>query len=280
MLYMQSTIVMLHVHSSGLTCMFTSLYLTSVTRFPFAFEPRPSHSFQELRSVSTPRQSVCTQLIVIALDCSDPHNHKYCHCYPWSSPTQVDWVPERTVSPTLASPFEPNQTQHNTTQPIRETYETEDHCANHSFQYPVLCHEQEPQTIDPSLLQTSSPYGSNSTPTSVQEIRTPSYPPATPIAQARYKSQSYPVIPQVTADRHVCSGANIPHHCPITNCNQTFTRPQDLRRHQRVLHGVGSQCLPCPAANCAYTTEKCRKDNLKRHVKRWHPGLLWRVVGL
>jgi|SRR5690242_14072915 len=77
---------------------------------------------------------------------------------------------------------------------------------------------------------------------------------------------------------HLISANAKRHRCPVTTCGSSFTRHQDLKRHQAELHKLGGSVYKCPAAGCK--TYNRRKDNFKRHVKRCHPLLMGEIMGV
>ncbi|SAL97055.1 hypothetical protein [Absidia glauca] len=55
------------------------------------------------------------------------------------------------------------------------------------------------------------------------------------------------------------------HFCP--NCNQSFTRKQDLNRHGNSAHS-NQLAYPCPSPGC--TKRFARSDVMKRHLRNVH----------
>ena len=53
--------------------------------------------------------------------------------------------------------------------------------------------------------------------------------------------------------------------CPVAGCKSTFTRPSDLSRHQKSIHGPKT---PCVYPGCMYVSG--RTDKIKEHVKKMH----------
>ena len=75
---------------------------------------------------------------------------------------------------------------------------------------------------------------------------------------------------QLHTDKHT-----LPHECPC--CGRGHARKKDLHRHMRTRHeaearqfGIPAEEAPCPAPGCGH---RARKDNIKRHVDKKHPGL-------
>lgn len=60
-------------------------------------------------------------------------------------------------------------------------------------------------------------------------------------------------------------------HYVCTTCFRTFKRPSDLERHAKK-HRPDSRIHQCPVQGCEYRSNY-RKDKLREHVKRCHPGL-------
>jgi len=77
----------------------------------------------------------------------------------------------------------------------------------------------------------------------------------------------------VHRDRHTK-----PWKCSISACSyheQGFGAKKDLMRHQASAHKFDSQeTLYCPDRQCSKTFPRFRDDNLRRHVKSYHPHLL------
>jgi len=198
----------------------------------------------------------CKHLLGISLDCSDPFFHKYCDCHPWSNPLQLDWTSELTSSPAdPLSPLQLNQTQHNTTQPFSDDEGKEEHVYQESTQG-IASQPQEISSTDLSLSRYPNPVS-----TSAVSSRT-----------------SSPVQLQATGNKQLKDLSRIDnsavqkrHCCRIDSCGKNFGRPQEVQRHEKEVHGLGSKVLRCPASGCTFNTES-RKDNLRRHVKRCHPA--------
>jgi hypothetical protein len=53
--------------------------------------------------------------------------------------------------------------------------------------------------------------------------------------------------------------------CPLPNCHSTFSRPSDLARHQKSIHGPK---MKCAHIGCEYTTG--RADKMTEHVRKIH----------
>lgn len=53
--------------------------------------------------------------------------------------------------------------------------------------------------------------------------------------------------------------------CPAPGCPSTFSRPSDLHRHQKSIHGPKT---PCAVLGCNYATG--RPDKMKEHVGKMH----------
>ena len=53
--------------------------------------------------------------------------------------------------------------------------------------------------------------------------------------------------------------------CPVPSCKSNFSRPSDLARHQKSIHGPKTECA---YAGCGYTTG--RADKMSEHVRKRH----------
>jgi uncharacterized Zn-finger protein len=58
----------------------------------------------------------------------------------------------------------------------------------------------------------------------------------------------------------------------LQDCKRTFSRKQDLVRHEKGPHQNGSEKHYCPHAECVARNPKpfSRKDNLMKHLKNKH----------
>jgi hypothetical protein len=99
------------------------------------------------------RRSACNNLLPIASDCIDPIFHKYCDCYPWSNPLQLDWLPENSSFTTQSvSPSKLNLTEHNTTQFFLDGKQNDEHHCNGESAQLIASQPQEITTANPALL--------------------------------------------------------------------------------------------------------------------------------
>ena len=65
-------------------------------------------------------------------------------------------------------------------------------------------------------------------------------------------------------------GPPVPQRPLCTQCNQPFSRQSDLDRHAKK-HQPGPKEFKCNVQGCKY--ESHRKDKLREHVRRRHPGM-------
>lgn len=69
--------------------------------------------------------------------------------------------------------------------------------------------------------------------------------------------------------RHLKSHSK-PHRCET--CGKGFALRADLNRHIKARHRLGNTMFKCEISNCE--SKFARKDNVKRHIQRYHPDLL------
>ncbi|KAH8817191.1 hypothetical protein F5884DRAFT_778715 [Xylogone sp. PMI_703] len=59
--------------------------------------------------------------------------------------------------------------------------------------------------------------------------------------------------------------SNLRCRCNIFGCSSTFSRPSDLARHKKSIHGPKEECI---FRNCGYATG--RSDKMKEHMRKKH----------
>ncbi|KAF1836957.1 hypothetical protein BDW02DRAFT_566548 [Decorospora gaudefroyi] len=65
------------------------------------------------------------------------------------------------------------------------------------------------------------------------------------------------------------TGPERPHRCHT--CPMSFLFRKDLLRHSRTHQDGPDSPFRCPVSSCSHTAGFSRKDNLRRHIRRWHP---------
>lgn len=65
------------------------------------------------------------------------------------------------------------------------------------------------------------------------------------------------------------TGSERPHKCQT--CDASFLYPKDLRRHESIHEDGLNTRFWCPVSGCSHQEAFSRKDNLQRHIRRWHP---------
>jgi hypothetical protein len=55
--------------------------------------------------------------------------------------------------------------------------------------------------------------------------------------------------------------------CDVPDCTSTFTRPHDLARHKKTIHGPKQHC---PYPMCKFATG--RNDKMNEHNRKKHPS--------